>query len=64
MAAYQRAIAQAPDYAVAYVNLAGSHEALGQPRQALDAYREALRHDVNLAAVQDRIDALQRQLGP
>ena len=62
LTAYHQAIAQAPDYAVAYVNLAASHEALGQTAQALTAYRQALQHDVNLQAVQEKIDALARQL--
>ncbi len=63
VAAYRQAIAQAPDYAVAHLNLAATHEALGQPEQALAAYREALRHDANLQAVQEKIDALRKQLG-
>jgi len=62
LTAYHQAIAQAPDYAVAYVNLAASHEALGQTAQALTAYRQALQHDANLQAVQEKIDALARQL--
>ncbi len=63
LAAYRQAIAQAPDYAVAYVNLAASHEALGQNAQALAAYRQALQRDANLAAVQEKIDALGRMMG-
>jgi tetratricopeptide (TPR) repeat protein len=63
LAAYRQAIAQAPDYAVAYVNLAASHEALGQSAQALTAYRQALQHDANLQAVQAKIDTLSKQLG-
>jgi spermidine synthase len=63
LAAYRQAIAQAPDYAVAYVNLAASHEALGQTARALTAYREALQRDGNLQAVQEKIDALAKQLG-
>ena len=54
---------QAPDYAVAYVNLAASHEALGQTEQALTAYRQALQRDANLEAVQERIDALGKKSG-
>jgi tetratricopeptide (TPR) repeat protein len=63
LAAYRHAIDQAPRYAVAYVNLAASHEALGQTAEALAAYRQALRHDGNLAAVQEKIDALDRRSG-
>ena len=63
LTAYRQAIAQAPDYAVAYVNLAASHEALGQTAQAWTAYRQALQHDANLQAVQEKIDALGKQLG-
>ena len=58
-----RPSSQAPDYAVAYVNLAASHEALGQTEQALTAYRQALQRDANLAAVQERIDALGKKSG-
>ncbi len=54
----RRAVAQAPGYAVAYVNLAATHEALGERVEALAAYRLALRHDANLSAVQEKIDAL------
>jgi tetratricopeptide (TPR) repeat protein len=63
LAAYRQAIAQAPDYAVAYVNLAATHEALGQTAQALTAYRQALQYDANLQVVQTKIDALSQQLG-
>ncbi len=63
LAAYRQALAQAPDYAVAYVNLAASHEALGQTPQALTAYRQALQYDANLQAVQAKIDTLSKQLG-
>ena len=63
LTAYRQAIAQAPDYAVAYVNLAASHEALGQTAEAWTAYRQALQHDANLQAVQEKIDALGKQLG-
>jgi hypothetical protein len=49
--------------AVAYVNLAATHEALGQTAQTLAAYRQALQHDANLQAVQAKIDALSKQLG-
>jgi hypothetical protein len=48
---------------VAYVNLAATHEALGQTAQALTAYRQALQYDANLQAVQAKIDALSKQLG-
>jgi spermidine synthase len=63
LSAYRQAIAQAPDYAVAYANLAASYEALGQTEQALAAYRQALHQDANLQALQEKIDALRRQLG-
>jgi len=63
LAAYRQAIAQAPDYAVAYVNLATTTEALGQTAQALTAYRQALQYNANLQAVQAKIDALSKQLG-
>jgi tetratricopeptide (TPR) repeat protein len=63
LSAYRQAIAQAPDYAVAYVNLAASHEALGQTDAALTAYRQALRHDANLVALQEKIDALGKRVG-
>ncbi len=63
LTAYRQAIAQAPDYAVAYANLAASHEALGQTEQALAAYRQALQRDANLQAVQEKIDALGKQMG-
>ena len=49
--------------AVAYVNLAATHEALGQTAQPLAAYRQAFQHDANLQAVQTKIDALSKQLG-
>ena len=49
---------QAPGYAVAYVNLGASHEALGETAEAVTAYRLALERDSNLSAVQARIDAL------
>jgi Tfp pilus assembly protein PilF len=55
-------VEQDPGYAVAYANLAATHEALGQTRDALAAYRQALRHDANLRAVQERIDALSKPL--
>jgi Tetratricopeptide repeat len=48
---------------VAYINLAATHEALGQTAQALAAYRQALQYDANLQAVQAKIDALSKQLG-
>jgi spermidine synthase len=63
LSAYHRAIAQAPEYAVAYVNLGASHEALGQTALALTAYRQALQYDANLQAVQEKIDALAKQVG-
>jgi spermidine synthase len=63
LSAYRQAIAQAPEYAVAYVNLAASHEALGEPDAALAAYRQALQRDANLAALQEKIDALGKRVG-
>src|SRR5262249_35941774 len=61
--AYREAITQAPGYAVAYVNLAASYEALGQTDAALAAYRQALQHDANLVALQAKIDALGKRVG-
>ena len=43
--------------AVAYVNLAATHEALGQTAQTFVAYLQALQHDANLQVVQAKIDA-------
>ena len=48
---------------VAYVNLAASHEALGQIDEALAAYRQALQHDANLVALREKIDALSKRVG-
>jgi len=61
LAAYRKAIEQDPAYAVAYVNLAASHEALGQTAEALAAYQQALSRDPNLAAIQEKVDALEKK---
>ena len=61
--AHQQAIDRAPDYAVAYANLAASYEALGKIKPALLAYEQALQRDASLEFVREKITVLRKQVG-
>jgi tetratricopeptide (TPR) repeat protein len=61
--AYRQAIAKAPDYALAYANLAATYEATGELEQALSAYRDALQRDASLEFAREKLEALGQKVG-
>ena len=61
LTAYHQAIARSAHYALAYANLAASHEALGKVKEAQTAYHQAWQRDASLEFVRQKMEALRQQ---